>query len=86
VLSSITMRISNLASLVIMYMMPCSLVASQKRSDEVLPPSSGRRTARSRFLSTRLHGVTYQHTEILTLTQITRLGINKLKDVNSVGS
>jgi len=50
VLSSITMEISNLASLVIIYMTPCSLVASQKYSDEVLPPSSGRRTARSTFL------------------------------------
>ena len=33
-----------------MYMTPCSLVASQKHSDEVLPPSSGRRTARGMFL------------------------------------
>jgi len=31
------------------YDMPCSLVASPKHSDEMLPPSSGRRAARSRF-------------------------------------
>jgi hypothetical protein len=84
VFSSITMRFSNLASMVVIYVTPCSLVASQKCSDEVLPPSSGRRTARSRFLKHQTARRHLLHTAILIVTEMTRLGINKLKGVVSL--